>query len=94
MAQLHKLFLLKEIHLVLSTLFQVGLKKPPFFHGFGTLLSLPSPSRIIKFKDQYLIVFTGISAKNSDIVKVTKCTQNNLVSTILVSKSIIGFVLF
>ena len=29
-----------------------------------------------------------------NLQKVTKCTQNNLVSTILVSKSIIGFVLF
>ena len=77
MVQLNKLFLLKEIRLVLSTLFQVGLKKLPYFMVFEYCYCSYRPRELLNSKDQYLIVFTGISAKNSDIVKVTKCTQNN-----------------
>ena len=50
MAQLHKLFLLKEIHLVLSTLFQVGLKKWPFFMVFEHCCRSHRPRELLNSK--------------------------------------------
>ena len=50
MIQLNKLFILKEIRLVLSTLFQVGLKKWPYFMVFELCYCSYRPRELLNSK--------------------------------------------